>query len=67
MSISTHPSMTNHHAASLFAEAAELLHTWRERSRQRHELLQWSERDIRDAGYSVGEVLEEAGKPFWQA
>jgi uncharacterized protein YjiS (DUF1127 family) len=59
--------MTNHHAPSVFAHAGNLLHIWFERSRQRRELLQWSERDIRDAGLSSGEVMYEAGKPFWQA
>ncbi len=67
MSTCTGQTMTNHHAPSLFADATDTLHLWRDRIRQRHELLEWSERDIRDAGYSVGEVVTEASKPFWRA
>ncbi|MDB5620801.1 DUF1127 domain-containing protein [Tardiphaga sp.] len=67
MSTCTHQSMTNHHAPGVLAEAVELLHTWRERMQQRRELTQWSERDIRDAGMSKGDVLYEASKPFWRA
>ena len=73
MSTCTHQSMTNHHAASVLYEPGALarigvvLHTWHERRQQRRELAHWSERDIRDAGLSQGEVLYEAGKPFWRA
>ena len=72
MSTSTHSSMTNHHASvlpgtGLLAGIGETLQLWRERHAQRRELAQWGERDIRDAGLSLGEVLYEAGKPFWRA
>ena len=73
MSTCTHESMTNHHVANalgglgIVARIGSTLHLWRERMQQRRELAQWSERDIRDAGLSRGDVLYEAGKPFWQA
>jgi uncharacterized protein YjiS (DUF1127 family) len=67
MSTYTHESMTNHHAPSVFAEAGHLLHIWIERIRQRRELIEWSERDVRDAGLSWGDVRYEASKPFWRA
>ena len=69
MSTCTHPSMTNHHVADagVLFRIGTVLHIWRERQQQRRELAHWSERDIRDAGLSQGEVLYEAGKPFWRA
>ncbi|SFL78953.1 Uncharacterized conserved protein YjiS, DUF1127 family [Bradyrhizobium sp. NFR13] len=67
MSTCTHESMTNHHAPLSLATIAETFHVWRERAKQRRELAQWSERDIHDAGFSVNDVMAEAGKPFWQA
>ena len=73
MSTCTHETMTNlhaHHAlpgAGLLAGIGSVLRIWRERQVQRRELAEWGERDIRDAGLSLGEVMYEAGKPFWRA
>jgi uncharacterized protein YjiS (DUF1127 family) len=67
MSNYTDLSMTNTHVHNLFAEVGHILHVWRERFVQRHELMQWTQRDMHDAGMSRGEVLYEAGKPFWRA
>lgn len=73
MSTCTNPLMTNHHVAAassmadLLTRIGAVLHTWRERHEQRNELTYWSERDIRDAGLSRGDVLYEASKPFWRA
>jgi uncharacterized protein YjiS (DUF1127 family) len=67
MSTYAHELMTNHHANGIFARIAETVHVWRERQHSRRELAQWTERDMRDAGVSPGDVLFEAGKPFWQA
>jgi len=63
----THERMTNHHAAGVLGRIAETLRVWRERRLARRELAQWSERDLRDAGFSRGEVMFEADKPFWRA
>ncbi|MBC7577538.1 MAG: DUF1127 domain-containing protein [Tardiphaga sp.] len=67
MSTFTHQMMTFHHVPSVLAGFLGTLRLWRHRIEQRRELLQWSDRDIRDAGCSVGEVLSEARKPFWLA
>jgi uncharacterized protein YjiS (DUF1127 family) len=67
MSTCTHESMTNHHASGVLSTVVETVHAWRERAHQRRELAHWSERDIHDAGLSVGDVMAEASKPFWRA
>ena len=67
MSITTHSSMTNHHAPSALSGFARLLRTWRERQQQRRELAHWAERDVHDAGLSMTDVMAEAEKPFWRA
>jgi uncharacterized protein YjiS (DUF1127 family) len=59
--------MTSHHAHGALHQIAETFRLWRERMHQRRELTQWTERDMHDAGLSRGEVLFEAGKPFWRA
>ncbi len=53
--------------AGVIGRSSETVHVWRERAHQRRELAHWSERDIRDAGLSVGDVMAEADKPFWRA
>ena len=67
MSTYTHQSMTNHHGFGLLAQLAETLHVWRDRRRSRHELAQWSERDLHDIGLSWSDIAHEAEKPFWRA
>ena len=67
MSTYTHELMTNHHVPGAIGVLRHVLHTWRERQISRNELARWTERDIRDAGVSPGDVLYEAGKPFWMA
>jgi uncharacterized protein YjiS (DUF1127 family) len=67
MSTCIHESMTNHHAYGLIGRLLGTVRNWRERQHGRRELLQWTTRDMRDAGVSPGEALYEAGKPFWQA
>jgi uncharacterized protein YjiS (DUF1127 family) len=59
--------MTNHHDSGLFAQLGETLHVWRERLRQRHELAQWSDRDLHDVGLSRSDIVYESEKPFWRA
>ena len=67
MSTCTHESMTNNHHSGLFAHLADTVHVWRERSRQRRELAQWTDRDLHDIGLSWTDVVSEAEKPFWRA
>jgi uncharacterized protein YjiS (DUF1127 family) len=46
--------------------ACDLLLTWHERSRQRHELALLSDYMLRDIGLSRADVLAEATKRFWE-
>ncbi len=67
MSILAHESMTNRHNRSVLSQVAETIHVWRERSRTRRELAQWTARDLHDIGVSWSDVALEAEKPFWRA
>jgi uncharacterized protein YjiS (DUF1127 family) len=67
MSICSHEAMTNHHETGLLAQLGETLHVWRDRSRQRRELAQWTDRDLHDVGLSWSDIVREAEKPFWRA
>jgi uncharacterized protein YjiS (DUF1127 family) len=39
---------------------------WRQRARQRRELLRMGPRELRDVGLSPWDALQEGGKHFWQ-
>jgi uncharacterized protein YjiS (DUF1127 family) len=67
MSTCTDQSMTNHHAQGLLSQVSETLHVWHERYRTRHELAQWTTRELHDVGLSWSDVAHEAEKPFWRA
>ena len=67
MSIYSHQSMTNHHAAGFLTQLSEAFHVWRDRVRQRRELTHWTDRDLHDVGLSWSDVVREAEKPFWRA
>jgi uncharacterized protein YjiS (DUF1127 family) len=67
MSIYSHQLMTNHHTPGLLAQLGEILQVWRDRSRQRRELAQWTDRDLHDIGLSWSDIAHEAEKPFWRA
>ena len=67
MSTYTHGVMTNNHERGLIGQLLDMVHNWRERQHSRRELAAWTERDMRDAGVSPGDVMYEAAKPFWQA
>ena len=67
MSIYSHSLMTNHHSEGFWAQLGETLQVWRDRSRQRRELAQWTERDLHDVGLSWSDIASEAEKPFWRA
>jgi uncharacterized protein YjiS (DUF1127 family) len=59
--------MINHHELGLLARLGETLHVWRDRWNQRHELSQWTDRDLHDVGLSWSDIAHEAEKPFWRA
>lgn len=67
MSIYSHQPMINHHGSGFWVQVEETIHAWRERARSRHELAQWSERDLHDVGISRSDILHETEKPFWRA
>jgi len=67
MSTCTHETMRNHHVPGFFGTVGDTLHIWRQRYRARHELAQWTERDLHDVGLSRSDILSEAEKPFWRA
>jgi len=42
------------------------LRRWRHRVREREQLASMSERELRDLGFSHGDVYAELQKPFWR-
>jgi uncharacterized protein YjiS (DUF1127 family) len=44
-----------------------LLSTWYQRSRQRRQLAELSEAQLRDVAISPAQALAESAKPFWQS
>ncbi|MBT8429460.1 MAG: DUF1127 domain-containing protein [Gammaproteobacteria bacterium] len=44
-----------------------LLNTWYQRSRQRRQLAELSETQLRDIAISPAQALAESAKPFWQS
>ena len=66
MSTLTHEPMTNHHPGVL-TQLNDTVHVWLQRYRTRHELAQWTERDLHDVGLSWSDIAQEAEKPFWRA
>ena len=67
MSIFVYQLMTSPHARSLLSQLGETIRLWRERSRSRRELAQWTDRDLHDVGLSWSDIADEAEKPFWRA
>ncbi|UYN95045.1 MAG: DUF1127 domain-containing protein [Enhydrobacter sp.] len=49
------------------ATFADVVKTWRRRSRERHELGNLGARTLHDIGLNAGQVAFEANKPFWRA
>lgn len=50
-----------------FARLIDMLLDWKERARQRHELLSLGDRALRDFGASRADAAAEGDKPFWRA
>ncbi len=57
---------TRRRAWRALERTCDLLLTWQERSRQRHELALLSDYMLRDIGLSRADVLAEATKRFWE-
>ena len=45
---------------------ARFFRLWRERVRERAELMRWQDRDLRDAGLTRSQVQFELAKPLWR-
>ncbi len=60
-------SVTNNHELALRSRLGSQFRVWANRWQQRHELTQWSDRDLHDVGLSWSDVVREAEKPFWRA
>ena len=54
------------HLPQFLVRVGETLALWRRRNRERAELAMWTQRDIRDAGLTPGDVAFEINKPFWR-
>jgi len=67
MSLCTCDNMTNNHEAGVLSRLRAQIHVWSDRWSQRHELTNWSERELHDVGLSWSDVVREAEKPFWRA
>jgi uncharacterized protein YjiS (DUF1127 family) len=67
MSTCSPGTMINHHELGFLARLSGTLHVWRDRWNQRHELTQWTDRDLHDVGLSWSDIAHEAEKPFWRA
>lgn len=52
---------------SLFARIGRTLRLWRRRMRERQELAQLSERELRDISASHADVWHETNQWFWRA
>ncbi len=52
--------------SALARKALALPAQWRQRARQRRQLLRLGERELRDIGLSPWDALREGGKSFWQ-
>jgi len=57
----------NAEPVTLMHRVRETLALWHRRIRERDELAQWTERDLRDAGFTTSDVWIEINKPFWRA
>lgn len=49
-----------------FAQFVDILLEWRERSRQRRQLLSLDDQRLKDIGISRADAEVEASKPFWE-
>jgi uncharacterized protein YjiS (DUF1127 family) len=54
-------------AAMMIRRLADIVLTWRVRSRERQVLSELDDRMLRDIGVTRAEVYREATKPFWRA
>jgi uncharacterized protein YjiS (DUF1127 family) len=58
-------SLFHAHRSSRWAQVKHQVAEWRSRVRSRHELLNLSDRTLRDIGLTRCDAGFEASKPFW--
>jgi uncharacterized protein YjiS (DUF1127 family) len=49
------------------ATIGDLWRLWRRRAHERQQILRFTERELRDAGLTTGDVYRELATPFWRA
>ena len=52
---------------SWLAASRKLWRLWRRRASEREQILRFTERELRDAGLTSGDVYRELSTPFWKA
>jgi uncharacterized protein YjiS (DUF1127 family) len=67
MSSCSPEKMINNHEYGFLTGFSQRLNVWSNRWRQRHELAQWTDRDLHDVGLSWSDIAREVEKPFWRA
>lgn len=65
MAAISHSSSFRAPLAGTFSAFANLIVTWRQRSKERQELSLLDARSLRDLGLNPGSIQFEANKPFW--
>ena len=73
MTTLTHPTLTVFHPSraaggkpSWLARAAETIHLWRRRARERQRLAELSLYELHDFGVTTADRFNELSKPFWR-
>lgn len=77
MAVLVHQTLTNCHVGvpgrlvmrqrrGWLARLVATLHLWQRRARERRELAQLSERDLRDLRLTSVDVWHEISRPFWR-
>jgi uncharacterized protein YjiS (DUF1127 family) len=62
-----HPSLLEDRYLPLAERFRNRVREWRQRIRERNEVMMLSDRDLRDIRWTRYEAQVEARKPFWQA
>jgi len=66
LTLSYYQKHTERSWQSTTGQLVTLLNIWYQRSRQRQQLAQLSDRQLDDIGLDRAAALAEAAKPFWQ-
>ncbi len=58
---------SRHPDKSWWRHTADTVHLWYERARQRRQLAELTDHQLRDIGVTYAKAQAEAAKPFWRA